>query len=161
MIRYKFSCKHPCHIHANIHITWVKILDGIEYEHPTSLTVYLKNFHDSSDICPMGFIYSIQICDISHQTFEPSHRKCPMCLMIFMNTALNKRIMANHVTSAFLAATKQLYEWYFLSVCLSIRPSHLFHHVPIIISSWNVQELLPMTKVTFMQKVKVRGHHPT
>ena len=39
------------------------------------------------------------------------------------------------------------------SVCLS----HLFHHVPIIISSWNFQELLPMTKVTSMQKVKVRG----
>ena len=44
------------------------------------------NFHDSSDICPMGFIYSIQICEISHQTFGPSHRKCPMCPMIFMNT---------------------------------------------------------------------------
>ena len=49
-------------------------------------TVYLKNFHDSSDICPMGFIYSIQICEISHQTFGPSHRKCPTCPMIFMNT---------------------------------------------------------------------------
>ena len=44
-----------------------------------------------------------------------------------------------------------------LSVCPSVRPSHLFHHVPIIISSWNFQELLPMTKVTSMQKVKVRG----
>ena len=43
------------------------------------------------------------------------------------------------------------------SVCLSVRPSHLFHHVPIIVSSWNFQELLPMTKVTSMQKVKVRG----
>ena len=49
-------------------------------------TVYLKNFHDSSDICPMGFIYSIEICEISHQTFGPSHRKCPMCPMILMNT---------------------------------------------------------------------------
>ena len=33
----------------------------------------------------------------------------------------------------------------------------LVHHVPIIISSWNFQELLPMTKVTSMQKVKVKG----
>ena len=47
------------------------------------------------------------------------------------------------------------------SVCLSVRPSvhpsHLYHHVPIIVSSWNFLELLPMTKVTSMQKVKARG----
>ena len=60
-----------------------------------------------------------------------------------------------------LAATKQLYKWYFPSVCLSVRLSvrlsHIFHHVPIIVSSWNFQELLPWSKVMFMQKVKVRG----
>ena len=44
-----------------------------------------------------------------------------------------------------------------LSVCLSVRPSHLFDYVPIIVSSWNFQELLPVTEVTSMQKVKVRG----
>ena len=43
------------------------------------------------------------------------------------------------------------------SVCLSVRLSHLFHYVPITVSSWNSQELLPMTKVRSMQKVKVRG----
>ena len=52
------------------------------------------------------------------------------------------------------------------SVCLSVRPSHLFDYVPIIVSSWNFQELLPVTEVTSMQKVKVkgqghRGHNPT
>ena len=67
--------------------------------------------------------------------------------------------------SWFLAATKQLYEWFSPSVRpsvrLSVRPSvclsHLFDYVPIIVSSWNFQELLPVTKVTSMQKVKVRG----
>ena len=48
-----------------------------------------------------------------------------------------------------------------LSVCPSVRlsvcPSHLFDYVPIIVSSWNFQELLPMTNVRSMQKVKVRG----
>ena len=34
----------------------------------------------------MGFIYSIQICEISHQTFGPSHQKCLTCLKIFINT---------------------------------------------------------------------------
>ena len=48
--------------------------------------VYPKSFHDSSDICLMAFIDPIQICEISHQTFGPSHRKCPMGPMIFMNT---------------------------------------------------------------------------
>ena len=47
-----------------------------------------------------------------------------------------------------------------LSVCPSVRPSvcpsHLFDYVPIIVSSWNFQELLPVTEVTSMQKVKVR-----
>ena len=63
--------------------------------------------------------------------------------------------------SCFLAATKQLYKWYFpsvrLSVCLSVCLSHLFDYVPIIVSSWNFQKLLSMTKVRSMQKVKVRG----
>ena len=62
---------------------------------------------------------------------------------------------------SFLAATKQLYKWYFPSVRLSVRLSvclsHLFHHVPIIVSSWNFQELLPWSKVMSMQKVKVRS----
>ena len=43
------------------------------------------------------------------------------------------------------------------SVRLSVRLSHLFDYVPIIVSSLNFQELLPMTKVRSMQKVKVRG----
>ena len=52
------------------------------------------------------------------------------------------------------------------SVCLSVCPSHLFDYVPIIVSSWNFQELIPVTEVTSMQKVKVkgqghRGHNPT
>ena len=44
-----------------------------------------------------------------------------------------------------------------LSVHLSVRPSHLFDNVPVIVSSWNFQEILPLTDVMFMQKVKVKG----
>ena len=43
------------------------------------------------------------------------------------------------------------------SFCLSVCLSHLFHYVPVIVSSRNFQDLLPVTKVTSMQKVKVRG----
>ena len=42
------------------------------------------------------------------------------------------------------------------SIRLSVCPSHLFHYVSIIISSWNFHELLPLTEVMFMQKVEVR-----
>ena len=86
---------------------------------------------------------------------------------------VNRRIICLHVLmirmSIFLAATKQLYEWYFLSVCPSVRLSvrlsvcpsvrlsHLFDYVPIIVSSWNFQELSHWTRVRSMQKVKVRG----
>ena len=43
------------------------------------------------------------------------------------------------------------------SVCLSVCPSHLFDYVPIIVLSWHFQELLPLTNVKSMQKVKVKG----
>ena len=53
-----------------------------------------------------------------------------------------------------------------LQMVFSVCPSHLFDYVPIIVSSWNFQKLLPMTNVRSMQKVKVkgqghRGHIPT
>ena len=53
-----------------------------------------------------------------------------------------------------------------LSACLSVCPLHLFEYVPIIVSSWIFQKLSPRTRVTSMQKVKVkgqghRGHNPT
>ena len=54
--------------------------------------VYPKNFHDSSDICPMGSMYSIQIREISHRKFGPSHRKCPTSPMIFVNTGHHNKV---------------------------------------------------------------------
>ena len=85
---------------------------------------------------------------ILHHRWPKNGWNCLMCTIIW-----------------FLAATKQLYKWYFPSVrlsvcpsvCLSVCLSHLFDYVPIIVSSWNFQGLLPMTKVRSMQKVKVRG----
>ena len=45
----------------------------------------------------------------------------------------------------------------FFSFRLSVRSSHLFDNVPVILSSWNFQELLPLTDVMSVQKAKVRG----
>ena len=43
------------------------------------------------------------------------------------------------------------------SVHLSVCPWHLFHNVPAIVSSWNLQEVLPLTKKMSMQKIKVNS----
>ena len=43
-------------------------------------------------------------------------------------------------------------------VCLSARPSVThFHNVPLVVLSWNIQELLPMTEAMSMQKFNVWG----
>ena len=104
---------------------------------------------------------------------ETAKERCPI---VFQGYPSNFKVTRDK-TSPFLAATKQLYEWYFLSVCpsvrlsvcpsvclsvcpsvrLSVRLSHLFDYVPIILSSWNFQELSHGTRVRSMQKVKVRG----
>ena len=55
-----------------------------------------------------------------------------------------------------LSKQKNLHLFYHYTFVFSLRrPSHLFDYVPIIVSSWNFQELLPVTEVTSMQKVKV------
>ena len=82
--------------------------------------------------------------------------------IIFYQAIMNQHeICDDWIHIIFLAVTKQLYEWFSPSVgpsvCPSVGLSHLFDYVPIIISSWNFQELLPMTEVMSMQKVKVRG----
>ena len=65
-------------------------------------------------------------------------------LVVVLETRLFWRPSHDRVVNTFLAATKQLYKWYFPSVRLSVRPSvcpsvrlsvcpsHLFDYVPII-----------------------------
>ena len=109
-----------------------------------------------------------------HLSMPKPRQKGSHTSFMFMIWMISQKQIACHIcfgyiNLVFLAATKQLYKWYFpsvrlsvrLSVCPSVRlsvcPSHLFDYVPIIVSSWNFQELLPVTEVTSMQKVKVRG----
>ena len=75
---------------------------------------------------------------------------------------LNKYVFDSNVID--ILSCDQAALWMVPSVCLSVRLtvrpsvclSHHFDYVPIIVSSWNFQELLPMTEVKSMQKVKVR-----
>ena len=49
------------------------------------------------------------------------------------------------------------FTWYLYQMCnTDVHLWHLFDNVPVIISSWNF-ELLPLTDMMSMQKVKVRG----
>ena len=81
------------------------------------------------------------------------YKTSPILTQIGHFRTIGRSQLSNPSDLPCLAATKQLYERYFLSVCLS----HLFDYVPIIVSSRNFQELLPMTEVMSMQKVKVIG----
>ena len=114
-----------------------------------TLTYFTAKNRSKSFICIHGLKNHIEASDLVHT------------IILWVSWSLLIFIMVGQ----FLAATKQLYKWYFpsvrpsvrLSVCPSVCLSHLFDYVPIIVSSWNFQELLPMTKVRSMQKVKVRG----
>ena len=44
-------------------------------------------------------------------------------------------VLDSAIGNGFLAATKQLYEWFGPSVCPSVCPSHLFDYVPIVITN--------------------------
>ena len=72
----------------------------------------------------------------------------------------NCKMMTTWVFGAECGASS--FTWYLYQMCntdvrLSVCLSHLFDYVPLMVSSWNFQELLPMTKVSSMQKVKVGG----
>ena len=82
-------------------------------------------------------------------------------LLVYMGRSL---LIFSNVTSQMAAwqpywffSCDQAALWMVFSVRPSVCPSHLFDYVPFIVSSWNFQELLPMTEVTSMQKFKVRG----
>ena len=57
----------------------------------------------------------------------------------------------------YLAATKQLCEWFSPPVHPSVCRSHLFDYVSISVSSKKFEELLLMTEMMSMQKIEVRG----
>ena len=114
----------------------------------------------------------IMIEMLAHFVGSVNHCKCFIIqCVVFQQTVSSKINKMNDfscvfflwkkVSCIFLAATKQLFEWYFLSVylsvCTSVRLSYLFDYVPIIVSSWKFQVLSPRTRVRSMQKAKVRG----
>ena len=61
------------------------------------------------------------------------------------------------IFSLMLFSCDQAALWMIQSVLLYVHLLHLFHYVPIIVSLWSCLELLLMTEVRSMQKVKVRG----
>ena len=123
-------------------------------------------------------LWSSALCNIGMGVTLPVSYPCSFsyffscdqaALWMVFSFRLSVRLSVCHT---FLAATKQLNEWYFPSVrpsvCLSVCLLHLFDYVPMIVSSWNFQEFLPMTDGTSIKwsrsEVKGQGHrsqHPT
>ena len=75
--------------------------------------------------------------------FTPTGRPSSLRLLTLMDYVLPPvwyvAVLIKYAYS-FLAATKQFYDWFSPYICPSVRPSvhpsHLFHYVPIIISSF-------------------------
>ena len=70
--------------------------------------------------------------------------------------------MADHVTSAFLAATKQLYEWYFLSVCLKCKSLNVKQRVSLQLMTsccMNFAIIIQWIYFTIWEKIKKNRHH--
>ena len=134
----------------------------IEFESITRAHFYLwlskfsANDRRHQHISPLGL-------DVTHPWMENRLRSDNVFIKVYVTAC----VLINGIRpsckfhcrrpSTFLAATKQLYGWFSPSVRLSVCPSHLFDYVSIISSSLNFQKLLPVTEVTSMQKVKVRG----
>ena len=57
-------------------------IDGLVQERCNSIANALELRLSSTN----PWICSLQTCEISHRTFGPGHRKCLMCLIIFVNT---------------------------------------------------------------------------
>ena len=95
------------------------------------------------------FVYHLEYKEASHRIGIPIV-EIRLSYIHLMSTMEYSVMVRWHLFSCDQAAL-----WMVLSVRPSVCLSHLFDYVPIIVSSWNFQELLPMTKVTSMQKVKV------
>ena len=77
-----------------------------------------------------------------------------LCKFVLQNSIIIIYLKATCSTTVFNRTDLAIYLQYFDA--LSVRLLHLFHNdVPIIVSPWNFQELLPLTKVVWMQIVKV------
>ena len=91
-------------------------------------------------------------------------KRATFCRQHFQMDFPFKKIFRLKFHNRFLAATKQLYEWFSPPVCLSIcpsvqsvRPSVCLSPPVTPFSLCNFQEWLPMTEVISKQMVEVRG----
>ena len=148
---YKFSRKHPCH---NWLFNSLTSCVGSCYQTETAINGSVVLGADESPWpCGTPSWYTPLSCRMANM----SRRTCVVVKQMKSNPIhflewfwVSRRIFihSHHNTIVFFPKT---------SVHPSVCLSHLFHYVPIIVSSWNFQELLPMTKMMSMQKVKVRG----
>ena len=135
--------KKNCHLYNTIWEKGKEELSPLQY-HFKSLHIISRHYKKSLLRSQIYHGYE----ELSTDTNYPIWRRQKLPYM--KKTRKKKQVCG---AACFMAAEIKFSEDVRLSVCLS----HLFHHVPIIVSSWNFQELLPWSKVMSMQKVKVRG----
>ena len=107
-------------------------------------------------LCHRILFWNFEICTISLFSFGWWYTLMKNKHQISLYLSLKK--MANIFQNGFSFKKNQsVCLSVVLSVCPFVPVTHPFHYVPIMASSWNVQEWLPMTEVMSMQKFKVRG----
>ena len=106
-----------------------------------------------------NFVWNLVICTISLFNFGWWYTLMKNKYEISLYLGLKKMTNILQITFSNGFSLKKYCLSFCLSLCLSVCLclSHLFHYVPIMVSSWNFQEWLPMTEVMSMKKFKVRG----
>ena len=117
-------------------------------------TMHCKPCYNSWPVCLEGLLLSpLSVCSSISEHIEAETKWPPFRRWHFQVYFLELKLL---IFSCDQAALRTLISVR-LSVCLSVCLSHLFDNVPVIVSSWNYRELLPLTDVMSMQNVKVRG----
>ena len=120
-----------------------------------SRNILLCNLCNNLCICGMFYEYHVMVQFVEKFQLNKVYTTNMFVIFICINFYISESIHLRYLRLYFqLRPSSSKNTSFCLSFCLSV--TH-FNYVPVIVSSWNLQELLPLTKVMSMQEAKVRG----
>ena len=131
-------------------------LSSVTHPHPQT-AFYGLTGHVKFDDYGLRTNYSLDVLEVNRKG-GMDKVNCINSFPLDKLAAISLTFSSAFLWMKFLAATKQLYEWYFLSVCPSVTPFWLCSHHRIIMKFSGV---ITKHQGKVMQKVKVRGQRST